>query len=168
MESAKIYNLLLQNKSMAKSEKSAGAVIYYFDSEKHEPIFLLLQNTLKSTYLEFPKGHIEENESLEETVKREVKEETHLSTFTIIPKFQKILSWFFKFNGELIKKDATYLLIRIPKEEKENVKISNEHQSFFWLNFDETQKKLKIKANRELAKEAFDFIVQEEKQKRLF
>jgi len=64
----------------AKQEKSAGAVVFYLNKE-NLPVFLLLQNTLKKTYWEFPKGKIEENEDIEETVKREIEEETGLKNF---------------------------------------------------------------------------------------
>ena len=53
-------------------EKSAGAVI--FRMENGEPYYLLLR--YYSGHWEFAKGHIEEGESNEETVKREIEEET--------------------------------------------------------------------------------------------
>jgi len=148
-----------------KNEKSAGAVIYYLDSE---PKFLLLQNTLKTTYWEFPKGKIEENEKIEETVKREVEEETNLKHLEIIPGFSHVLRWFFKLHGELISKEAVYLLIRIRNEDADKVKISSEHQKFKWMSLDEAKKEVKIKSNLELLEKAYNFIFEYEKQKRLF
>jgi tRNA nucleotidyltransferase (CCA-adding enzyme) len=60
-------------------EKSAGAVIFYKEKDK-EPEYLLLHypgSTEKAKdYWDFPKGHIEENETEIETVKREVKEDS--------------------------------------------------------------------------------------------
>jgi 8-oxo-dGTP pyrophosphatase MutT (NUDIX family) len=151
-----------------KQEKSAGAVIYYYESEAGEPKFLLLQNTLKTTYWEFPKGKIEENEKIEETVRREVSEETGLREFEIIQGFEHTLHWFFKFKGELINKEAVYLLIRLRKEDKDKVKINHEHQEFKWMYLVQAKKEVKIKANLELLKKAHEFILEFEKQKRLF
>lgn len=150
-----------------RAEKSAGAVIYYFDEETCLPVFLFLQNTLKTTYWEFPKGKIEENENIEETVIREVQEETGLEKCEIIPGFKNIIAWYFRFNGELIRKEAVYLLIRVDKKEKENVKICKEHQKFRWMTCSEVGKEVRIKANREMALNAVNFIKDFERQKKL-
>jgi len=56
-----------------KHEKSAGAVVYYFNQESREPYFLLLKYT---NYWGFAKGIIEESEESKETALREIKEET--------------------------------------------------------------------------------------------
>jgi len=147
-----------------KNEKSAGAVVYCLDNE---PIFLLLQNTLKKTYWEFPKGKIEENDSVEDTVKREVEEETGLRNLQIIPGFKHEISWFFKLQGQLIRKKAVYLLVRISDNDKDSVKISNEHQKFAWMNIEQARKEINIKANRDLLEKAYLIIKEKEKQKRL-
>lgn len=51
-------------------EKSCGAVL--FTTEKGIKKFLLVE----SNYFGFPKGHVEENETEQETALREIKEET--------------------------------------------------------------------------------------------
>lgn len=151
---------------MARLEKSAGSIIYYLNKES-KPVFLFLQNTLKTTYLEVPKGKIEGDESVEETAKREVAEETGLNHLKIIPGFKYDLQWFFRLKGEIIKKQAVYLLAKISENEKDNVRISKEHQEFFWLDFTQAMEKIKISANREMIKYANDFILRFEKQKTL-
>ena len=147
-----------------KQEKSAGAVVFTY--EKNEPLFLLLKNTLKTTYWEFPKGKIEAEESIEETVKREVEEETGLKNLLITPGFEHKIRWFFRFKGELIQKEAVYLLIET--EEKNKVKISSEHQEFKWMDFQEAMKKINIKSNKEMIEKAYEFIKENKKQKTLF
>lgn len=151
----------------AKQEKSAGAVVFYLNKE-NKPVFLLLQNTLKKTYWEFPKGKIEENENIEETVKREVEEETGLKNLKIISGFKHIIRWFFKFQGELIRKECFYLLVEIPEKDKNNVNISNEHQKAEWMDIETARKQINIKANLELVEKAYLIIKEKEKQKRLF
>jgi 8-oxo-dGTP pyrophosphatase MutT (NUDIX family) len=147
-----------------RQEKSAGAVIYCMSNE---PLFLFLKNTLKTTYWEFPKGKIEINEPVESTVKREIKEETNLDKIEIVPGFKHTLQWFFKFQGDLVKKEAVYLLAKIKLAEKEKVKISKEHQDFKWLTLEQAMQVTKIKANKEMLLKAFDFIEEHEKQKTL-
>lgn len=149
----------------AKQEKSAGAIVYFLDKDK--PIFLLLQNTLKKTYWEFPKGKIEENENIEETVIREINEETGLSNLEIIKGFRQAISWFFKFQGQLIRKEACYLLVRVPEADRKSVQINNEHQKFEWMDIESARNKINIKANLNLLEKAYDFIKEFEKQKRL-
>ena len=61
-------------------EKSCGAVIYRHIGETVR--YLLIKNRRSSNW-SFPKGHVEDGETLEETAKREVLEETgiHLNIF---------------------------------------------------------------------------------------
>jgi len=58
-----------------KKEKSCGAVVYkYQDGE----LFVLLLKHKNGGHWAFPKGHVEKNETEEETALREIKEETSL------------------------------------------------------------------------------------------
>jgi 8-oxo-dGTP pyrophosphatase MutT (NUDIX family) len=165
----KIYKLSIIYSSMekAKQEKSAGAVVFYLN-KYNLPIFLLLQNTLKKTYWEFPKGKIEQNENIEETVKREVTEETGLKNFSLVPGFSSILTWFFKLKGQLIRKEAVYLLIETSEGESNTARISNEHQKLEWMTIETARNKINIRANRDLIEKAYLFIQEYKKQRKLF
>lgn len=58
-------------------EVTSGAVVYrHHDGELQ---YLLLQSTNKGNFWGFPKGHVEGDETLEETAKREIREETSLN-----------------------------------------------------------------------------------------
>lgn len=57
-------------------EITSGAVVYRKNNGEIE--YLLLESQNKGHFWEFPKGHVEGNETLEETAKREIKEETQL------------------------------------------------------------------------------------------
>ena len=57
-----------------KYEKSCGAVV--FDEDK----VLVVKH--RAGHIDFPKGHVEENETEEETAIREVKEETNIDIVT--------------------------------------------------------------------------------------
>lgn len=56
-------------------EKSCGAIIY---RRHHGNTEILLARHLKSGHWSFPKGHMEQGETEEETALREIKEETGL------------------------------------------------------------------------------------------
>ena len=57
-------------------EIPSGAVVYRKNNGEIE--YLLLESQNKGHFWGFPKGHVEGNETLEETAKREIKEETQL------------------------------------------------------------------------------------------
>ena len=57
-------------------EITSGAVVYRKNNGEIE--YLLLESQNKGHCWGFPKGHVEGNETLEETAKREIKEETQL------------------------------------------------------------------------------------------
>jgi 8-oxo-dGTP pyrophosphatase MutT (NUDIX family) len=59
-------------------EKSCGAVVY---RKYHGNTEILLIRHIKSGYWSFPKGHVEEGETEEETAIREVFEETGLNVY---------------------------------------------------------------------------------------
>lgn len=59
------------------TEVTAGAVVYRHGANGIE--YLLLQSTNKGNFWGFPKGHVEGNETLLQTAKREIREETTLT-----------------------------------------------------------------------------------------
>ena len=69
-------------------EKSAGAII--FRKEEGNLCYLLLH--YQSGHWDSLKGHIEKEESMEETVRREVEEETGIKDIKIIPSFKSGLN----------------------------------------------------------------------------
>ena len=59
-------------------EKSCGGIVY---RKFHGNTEILLIKHLKSGYWSFPKGHVEGDETEEETAKREIKEETNIDVY---------------------------------------------------------------------------------------
>ncbi|MEM4230406.1 MAG: NUDIX domain-containing protein [Candidatus Pacearchaeota archaeon] len=145
-----------------KYEESAGAILFYL--ENREPKFLLLKYP---TYWGFAKGLIEKGEEAEETARREVEEETGFKNIEILPDFKFVQEWFYRFDGELIKKKAIFFLAKVKKEEADKVKLSLEHEAFSWDSYEQAIEKMKIKNNREMLTKAYEFIKQEGKQKKL-
>lgn len=153
---------LEKQKENVKREKSAGAIIYY--NAGKEPKFLLLKY---KTYWGFAKGIIEPEESIEETARREIREETGLGNLEIIPGFRHVQRWFFRAEGALVSKEAVFLLAKAAEEQSKYVKISFEHEDFAWLGYEEALKYIKIKNNKEMLQKAEEFIKKHEIQKRL-
>ncbi|MBM6754610.1 NUDIX domain-containing protein [Lactobacillus alvi] len=58
-------------------ERTSGAVVYRHHQGQLE--YLLLQSTNQGNFWGFPKGHVEGDETLLATAKREIKEETGLA-----------------------------------------------------------------------------------------
>jgi len=146
---------------MVEYQKSAGVLVYCDDNGIK---FLLLKY---KTYWGFVKGLIEGGEGVVDAAVRELGEETGIKNVKIIPGFEKKQEWFFRAEGKLVRKKAIYFLVKVSKEAADKVKISHEHEEFAWLSYDDAIEKMKIKANKELLKKAYDFIKEYEKQGKL-
>ncbi|MFH1501342.1 MAG: NUDIX domain-containing protein [archaeon] len=146
-------------------EKSAGAVIYYSD---HGVIkFLMLKYP---TYWGFAKGWIEQGETVKNTAIREIGEETGLKNVELIKGFKHNQEWFFrdyKDQSKLIKKQAVFFLVKVTEKQAKEVKVSEEHEDFLWLNYEEALKKIKVKHNKEMIKKAYEHIKKHEAQQKL-
>jgi len=133
-----------------KIEKSAGAVVFI---KEKEPVYLLLQYEAK--HWDFPKGNIEKGETDQETIKREIEEETGIKDIEIIKDFKEKIQYYFKFEGELINKTVIFYLA---KTETKEVKLSFEHIGSIWLPYDEAMEKLTFKNAKEILKAANEFL----------
>ena len=166
-------------------EKSAGAII--FRKENGNIYYLLLH--YGSGYWGFAKGHIEGDESEEETTRREVAEETSITDLKIIPGFKKIEKYFFRqykekgpkeqLKGYLDPKKGPALSLKslekketpwvfklvaffLAETKTKEIKISSEHKGFLWLPINEAIKKTTFKNSKDLLKAANDFILSRE------
>jgi 8-oxo-dGTP pyrophosphatase MutT (NUDIX family) len=119
-------------------ERSAGAVL--FSKTDSEKIFLLLN--YPSGHWDFVKGNIEEEETLKQTVLREIREETGINDIEFIDGFEEKIEYHYQRNGDLVHKEVVFFLA---KTKTVDVKISHEHLGFAWLSFDDTLKKLTYK-----------------------
>ena len=157
-------------------EKSAGAIIYRKESlepaqgKNNNNIYYLLLHYAppesgRRGHWGFAKGHVEKDESEEETARREVAEETGIKNLKIILGFKTTAKYFFRkvygLKGEARKKapwvfkSVVYFVAEAVTKE---VKISPEHVGFLWLPFDQAVKRVTFKNSKELLKKADDFI----------
>ncbi len=132
-------------------EKSAGAVVFRKENKKIK--YLLIQ--YKAGHWEFPRGMIEKGETLEQTARREIKEETGLKDIKFIEGFKEWVKFFFRRNEKTTMKIATFLLA---KTETEEIKLSQEHKDYVWLRYKKALKKLTYKNSKKILKKVNDFI----------
>ncbi len=157
-------------------EKSAGAVIFReepFDKaqgKEGKRYYLLLHYAPsepgRKGHWEFSKGHVEGKETEEETIIREVKEETGIERIKIVPGFKQYIKYFFRkvygLEGEARKKAPWVfksVVFFVAKTEEKEIKLSDEHIGFMWLPYETAIKKLTYKNAREILKKANNFIV---------
>jgi bis(5'-nucleosidyl)-tetraphosphatase len=109
------------------TEKSAGFIIISENLNSSHLSVLLLHYT--SGHWDFPKGNIEIDETEMQAATRELKEETGIETFTLIPGFKHILKYKYTRKSILISKQVT-LFLASTKVNK--VIISHEHIGYQW------------------------------------
>jgi 8-oxo-dGTP diphosphatase len=108
--------------------------------------FLLLRNNSEDPahggdYWFTVTGSVEGDESIENAVKREIKEETNLNVFEILDlKWGSIYSW----GGEDHSENNFLAFVK-----REKIKLNEEHVDFEWLNIEEFVKKIKWDLNKE-------------------
>ena len=132
-------------------EYSAGAVI--FRKETGQILFLLLH--YEEGHWGCAKGHIEKGETLEQTARREIMEETGLTDIRFIEGFKELNQYYFMSGGERINKTVTFLLA---ETHSKSITISNEHIGFEWLPYQQALELITFKAEKEMFKKANQFL----------
>ncbi|MEF8846899.1 MAG: bis(5'-nucleosyl)-tetraphosphatase [Candidatus Paceibacterota bacterium] len=136
-------------------EKSAGVII--FRKKNHENLFLLLH--YEGGHWGFPKGHIEEGETIKETAIREAKEETTITDLNFKEGFKEWIKYFYKREGKKFFKIVTYFLAETKQEE---VEISHEHVGYKWLPYEQALKQVTFDNAKQILKAAHQFLKKEE------
>ncbi|MEK6952996.1 MAG: NUDIX domain-containing protein [Nanoarchaeota archaeon] len=112
-------------------EPTVGALI--FNSENK--ILLVRSNKWKDKYV-IPGGHIELGEKMENTLKREIKEETNLDIFDIkFITFQEFI-----FDSTFYKKKHFIFFDFACKTNYKEVKLNSEGQEYVWVSLDKALK----------------------------
>ncbi|MHA1229552.1 MAG: bis(5'-nucleosyl)-tetraphosphatase [Candidatus Helarchaeota archaeon] len=131
-------------------EISAGAIVFRIDRKNDKIIrYLLLKHT--ETYWSFPKGNIEKGESLIETVKREIKEETGINDLKFVKNFKETIQYFYFLNNVKIFKKVIFFLA---ETNTNDVKISYEHIGYKWATYSEALKLLSYDNMKKILKKA--------------
>ena len=136
-------------------EISAGAVVFFEEDGKREYLLLFRKgHDGFKDYYGFVQGNIEKGEDPKTAVYREAKEETGLD-ISIIPGFKHEIKYFYKRENTLVKKKVIFF---VAKARSKEVKLSEEHDAYFWLELNDAIKRLKFKNQKELIQKADEFL----------
>jgi len=133
-------------------ERSAGTVLF---TKKPTGLLFLLLN-YPGGHWDFVKGKIENDESLHQTVIREIQEETGIIDVKFIDGFKEKIEYNYKFEGKLVHKEVIFFLT---KTNTLDVKLSFEHKDFVWANFDDALKKITFKNSRIVLQKAKSLVL---------
>jgi len=136
-------------------EISSGIIIFRYSGS--EWLYLLLHYQFKGDYWDFPRGNLRKEETPKQAAVREVVEETGLSEddLRFTEGFEKEAKWFYRLGEEPVQKRVTYFLA---ETQREDVRISEEHVGFKWLNFKDALRLLRYKNSKKLLLMAEDFL----------
>lgn len=125
---------------------------------KNDKVLILQRNKDEDIFpnmWELPSGKKEFLETSENSLLREVKEETGLDIKIIMP--------FFIFDYQIRKpeeiRDSTQInFLATPINNNQKIKISSEHQSFAWIHKGKVNQYKLSKATKEVIQKAFELI----------
>lgn len=132
-----------------KKEKSCGTITF---KTIHDKRYYLLVCHNKGHW-GFPKGHIENNETEEDTALRETKEETNVDS-VIIPGFREVITYSPKEN---VMKDVVFFLAN----PKTNTLIKQEEEicDVRWVEENEVMNRITYQDEKEIFNKAVNYIV---------
>ncbi|MCK4397129.1 NUDIX domain-containing protein [candidate division WOR-3 bacterium] len=124
-----------------KFEFSAGGIVC-----KGEKVLLIKTEDLKGNPVwTFPKGVIEKGEKAKDAALREVREETGYDVKIV--RLLDVVEYFFRREGELIKKSVKWFLMEpIKRMEEPDWEVSE----ITWIKYDEVKELLTYKSDRKL------------------
>lgn len=132
-------------------ERSAGALLFNETSAGRR--YLLLK--YPAGHWDFPKGAVEKGETPEQTMVREVQEETGLVNVVPVAGFRKVIEYYYKRDSRTVHKEVTFFLAQ-SREDK--VVLSFEHRDYAWLSYEEALKVVSYSNSIRLLRAAEDLL----------
>lgn len=134
---------------MVAKQVSSGGVVFKADKGRVEVALIGRKRNSKIIW-QIPKGLNEKGESLEETAKREVREEAGVEG-EIVKKLGEISYWYY-FEGKRTFKTVHFFLLKYKKGSTEE----HDYEVDFakWFSIDEAEKVLEYENEREIMRKA--------------
>ncbi len=132
-------------------EISAGAVVYQLEGGKVG--YLLLH--YESGHWDFAKGNVERGEKVEETIAREVAEETGIRDIVFVEGFGEEIKYFYRRQGKTVFKKVIFLLA---ETQSKKVELSYEHIGYDWLGYEEALERLTYENAKQVLKKTHEFL----------
>jgi 8-oxo-dGTP pyrophosphatase MutT (NUDIX family) len=104
---------------------------------------------------DFVKGNVEANESEQQTVVRELQEETGITGAQFIDGFRESIAYFYRRQGLTVHKEVVFFVMEAFTDK---VELSFEHVGFIWLDYKHALEKLTFKNSKDVLQKAHDFI----------
>lgn len=134
-----------------REEISAGGVVF----KKTEDKFYLLLLKDQNDNWTFPKGLIEPSEDPKEAAKREIGEETGITQIEFFKELTPIQYWY-KWEGNLIKKTVHYFLFEAKREEAFKPQKEEGITEVRWFSSEEAYQMVGYpKTNKKILEEVF-------------
>lgn len=134
-------------------EISAGVIVYY--SREDSLKYLTLH--YEAGHWDFPKGHAEGDEELQEAAVRETKEETNLDV-NLKHDFKERLSYMYRNKEGVLMNKTVYFFLGESKTKE--VTLSGEHIGCEWLSYDDALERLTYDNARSILKKAHKHLTQ--------
>jgi|FaiFalDrversion3_1042247.scaffolds.fasta_scaffold03675_2 8-oxo-dGTP pyrophosphatase MutT (NUDIX family) len=143
----------VENKETSKKVVSAGGVVLW----KHDnDIFICIVKRRNKGVWILPRGRIEKNEHMEETVIREIKEETGIEA-TIIKKIGIISYSFYSSKDKVTyNKVVHFYLLRLDKQE--DFVPNQEIEEKLWVPLNKAKEILSYEAEKNIIDKVIEFI----------
>lgn len=137
-----------------KIEISAGGVVY--KKEKNQVKILLVKD--QNGVWTFPKGLVQSAEDRKLAAQREVAEEAGISQLKLIVELKPIQYWY-RFEGELIKKTVYYYLFETTGKETPKPQIEEGISAARWFALPQAQKSVGYRqTNEKVLQEALNYL----------
>ena len=138
-------------------DKSLGVVPVFKDTNS-ELLFCLVQH--QGEHWGFPKGHLDKNESEEETALRELKEETGLQEVKLVQDISFNQNYVFEKDGIKYDKSVKYFLGLVANKDTNTLtEFTDEITGMKWLPYKETRDLITFENAKAVFDEAWEYIL---------